>query len=215
MATAAVWVTLEAEFLKYPGWLAAQKADLILGPVFVGLYWIRRRPHSRFGPMLIALGFIDAVYILQSSTSPWLFGDGVVWENVIYLATLVLILAFPTGRLDGVVPKLIVVVAFVTAAVPATLIVLVLPQVGAGASISACRELCPRNGVAVTSDPDLALLMTDVYRPAAIVVALATAALLVWRLVTGTPPHRRALAIGTPIALVFLVLQATYLLLTY
>src|SRR4051812_17241035 len=80
LAIAAVWVTLDADFLRYPGWLAAQKADLILGPVSVGLYWIRRRPHSRFGPMLIALGFVDAVYILQSSTSPWLFGVGVVWE---------------------------------------------------------------------------------------------------------------------------------------
>jgi hypothetical protein len=31
-AVVAVWVTLEADFLAYPGWLAAQKADLVLGP---------------------------------------------------------------------------------------------------------------------------------------------------------------------------------------
>jgi signal transduction histidine kinase len=208
-------VTLEAGFLRYPGWLAAQKADLILGPVFVGLYWIRRRPQSRFGPMLIALGFVGAVYVLQSSTNSWLFGMGVVWENVIYLATLVLILAFPTGRLDGAVPKLIVIVAFITAAVPAIMIEFVLPQVGAGASISGCRALCPHNALAVTSDPGLALTLTDIYRPGAIVVAFATAAWLIWRFLKGTPPQRRALAIGTPIALVFLVLQALYLLLTY
>jgi signal transduction histidine kinase len=214
-AIAAVWLTLDAEFLRYPGWLAAQKADLILGPVFVGLYWVRRRPHSRFGPMLIALGLVGAVYILQSSSNPWLFGIGVVWENVIYLATLVLILAFPTGRLDGVAAKLIVLVAVVAAAVPATMIVFVLPQVGAGASISGCRELCPENAIAVTSDVDLALVLTDIYRPGAIVVALATAALLIWRFFSGTPAQRRALAIGTPIALVFLVLQTAYLLLTY
>jgi signal transduction histidine kinase len=214
-AIAAVWVTLDASFLRYPGWLAAQKADLILGPVFVGLYWVRRRPHSRFGPMLIVFGFIGAVYVLQSSSNSWLFGIGVVWENVIYLATLVLILAFPTGRLDGVVAKLIVVVAFVAAVVPATLIEFVLPQVGAGASISGCRALCPENALAVTSDPDLALTLTDIYRPAAIVLAFVTAALLVWRFFSGTPPQRRALAIGTPIALLFLTLQAIYLLLTY
>ena len=33
MAAAAVWITLRADFLAYPGWLAAQKADIILGPV--------------------------------------------------------------------------------------------------------------------------------------------------------------------------------------
>src|SRR5215211_3139665 len=214
-AIAAVWLTLDAEFLRYPGWLAAQKADLILGPVLVGLYWVRRRPHSRFGPMLIAFGFVGAVYVLQSSPNPWLFGIGVVWENVIYLATLVLILAFPTGRLDGTLPKVIVLVAFVAAAVPATLIVFLLPQVGAGASISGCRAACPENALAVTSDPKLALTLADVYRPGAIVVAFATAAFLIGRFIRGTPPQRRALAIGTPIALVFLVLQVTYLLLTY
>jgi signal transduction histidine kinase len=214
-AIAAVWVTLEAEFLKYPGWLAVQKADFILGPVFVGLYWVHRRPQSRFGPMLIAFGFVGGLYVLQSSGNSWLFGIGLVWENVIYLATLLLILTFPTGRLEGWAAKLILFVAIVAAAVPATLIELVLPQVGAGASISGCKALCPQNALAVTSQPSLALDLADIYRPAAIVVALATTGLLVWRLLTGTPPQRRALAIGTPIALLFLVLQIVYLLLTY
>jgi signal transduction histidine kinase len=214
-AIAAVWVTLEAEFLRYPGWLAVQKADFILGPVFVGLYWLRRRPQSRFGPMLIGFGFVGGLYVLQSSGNSWLFGIGLVWENVIYLATLVLILTFPTGRLEGWAAKLILFAAIVAAAVPATLIVLVLPQVGAGASISGCKALCPQNALAVTSQPSLALDLADIYRPGAIVVALATAGLLVWRLLTGTPPQRRALAIGTPIALLFLILQIVYLLLTY
>ena len=53
-AAAAVWVTLESDFLAYPGWLAAQKADLILGPVLVGLYWVHVRPACRFGWLLIA-----------------------------------------------------------------------------------------------------------------------------------------------------------------
>jgi DNA-binding NarL/FixJ family response regulator len=51
-AVAAVWLTLEADFLAYPGWLAAQKADFILGRVLIGMYWLRRRPQSRFGPMI-------------------------------------------------------------------------------------------------------------------------------------------------------------------
>jgi signal transduction histidine kinase len=214
-AIAAVWVTLEADFLRYPGWLAAQKADFILGPVFVGLYWMRRRPGSRFGPMLIAFGFVGAVYVLHSSGNSWLFGIGLVWENVIYLATLLLILTFPTGRLEGWAAKLILLVGFVAVALSGTLMVLLLPQTGAGASISGCRALCPHNALAVTSQPSLALDVFEVWRPAAIVVAFATAGLLVWRLLTGTPPQRRALAIGAPIALLFLLLQIVYLLLMY
>jgi hypothetical protein len=75
-------VTLRADFLAHPGWLAAQKADFILGPVLVGLYWLRRRPESRFGPLLIAAGFVaGAPYILQSSSEPALFAAGVLWEG--------------------------------------------------------------------------------------------------------------------------------------
>jgi signal transduction histidine kinase len=213
-AIAAVWVTLEADFLRYPGWLAAQKADFILGPVFVGLYWVRRRPQSRFGPLLIVLGFVGAVYVLQSSANSWLFGIGLESENLIYLATLLVILTFPTGRLEGPAAKLIL-LGGVFVAASGTLMVLLLPQTGAGASISACRALCPHNALAVTSQPSLALDVFEVWRPAAIVVALATAGLLVWRLLTGTPPQRRALALGTPIALLFLLLHNVYLLLMY
>src|SRR4051812_34827522 len=39
LAGVAAWITAHADFLSHPGWLALQKADLILGPVLVGLYW--------------------------------------------------------------------------------------------------------------------------------------------------------------------------------
>lgn len=209
-AVAAVWVTLEADFLAHPGWLAAQKADFILGPVFIGLYWLRRRPQSRFGPILIAFGFVGGVYVLHSSSDPWLFGIGLVWENVIGLATFALILTFPTGRLDVVAAKVILLAALLTAVVPGIIITLLLQQVGAGGSISGCRALCPENALAITSKPSLALDLWEVFRYAVIILALATAALLIWRLMTGTPPQRRAIAIGAPIALIFLLLQATF-----
>jgi hypothetical protein len=51
----------------------------------VGLYWLRQRPESRFGLLLIAFGFVGAVYTVQSSGNHVLFGAGVVWEIAIYL----------------------------------------------------------------------------------------------------------------------------------
>jgi hypothetical protein len=65
-ATLAVWLTLRAGFLAYPGWLASQKADFILGPIGVGLYWHYKRPQNRLGLMLIGLGLLAVVYILES-----------------------------------------------------------------------------------------------------------------------------------------------------
>src|SRR3954469_25346707 len=99
-AAAAVAVTLRADFLAFPGWLAAQKADLILGPIAVGVYWRRQRPPSPFGPMLIALGVLHVPYLFQSSSNSTLYTIGGYWaEIVIYLATLAIILAFPNGVL--------------------------------------------------------------------------------------------------------------------
>jgi signal transduction histidine kinase len=209
-ALVAAAVTLRADFLAYPGWLALQKVDLILGPIGVGLYWCRQRPQSRFGPLLIAFGFVNVPYIFQSSSAPALFTLGVHWEGVIYLATLAVILAFPTGRLDRRLDQAILVMAAVGVVVPSSLIAIFFPQISAGGSISACKAACPDNALHVSVDPSLATRLFDFDRAAIITVALGTAALLLWRLLTGTPPQRRALAIGTPIAIVFLLTQAGY-----
>src|SRR5262245_66101249 len=84
-AALTVWVTWTADFLARPHLLAIQKADFILGPVFVGLYWVRVRPASRFGPLLIASGLIAAGYITQSSSDSVLFPTGLLWEWPIYV----------------------------------------------------------------------------------------------------------------------------------
>src|SRR3954454_15375568 len=134
-SAAALWVTLSADFLSYPGWLAVQKSDFILGPILAGLYWCRRRPQSRFGPMLIGFGFIGALYILQSASDSWLFSIGLLAETTIGLATRVLILAFPTGRLDRSA-KVILVISILVSPLPAVASQLLSPYIGAGASIS-------------------------------------------------------------------------------
>ncbi|HEY1366468.1 MAG TPA: ATP-binding protein [Gaiellaceae bacterium] len=207
-AAAAVVVTLQADFLAYPGWLAVQKADVVLGPIGVGLYWRHRRPRSRFGPMLIALGLVNAVYIAQSSSDSALFTLGVHWELVIYLATLAIILAFPSGRLTRADWGILAAGALVAAVSAAS--TLLSTQISGGGSISACRAECPANALLISDEPHVVSRLVDVDRWAIVAVALTTAALLLFRLVKGTPPQRRALAVGTPIALVFLLVQASF-----
>jgi signal transduction histidine kinase len=212
-AVFAVWATLDADFLKYPGWLAVQKADLVLGPVLVGLYWCRVRPASRFGWLLIAYGLINIGYVAQSFTNPGLFGVGLVWESLIYLGAQVLILTFPTGRLEGLAVKVLVAASAVNAAFNVWLIAM-LPNTGAGGSISRCRAACPDNGLAFVPNTGRALGLLHTFEITVIVVAAATVLLLLRRFAQGTRPQRRALAIGTPFALVFLVCEIAYLWLT-
>jgi len=210
-AALAVWVTLSADFLAYPGWLAAQKADIILGPVFVGLYWMHRRPGSRFGPLLIAVGLVGgAPYVLQSSSEPALFAAGILWEGVIYALTLALILSFPSGRLDGRAERLMLVTGATAVMGGYLSLVLFSPEISSQSSISACLAACPENGLLVASEPALAIEALRVARVFVILVALAAVGLIVRRLLTGTPPRRRALMVGAPVAVAFLLSQAAW-----
>jgi signal transduction histidine kinase len=104
----------------------------------------------------------------------------------------------------------ILVISILVSPLPAVVNQLLSPQTGAGASISGCREACPTNEFAITSKPELAADLLEAFRFGVIFASGLTAGLLIWRFVKGTPPQRRALAIGTPIALLFLGFQITY-----
>lgn len=207
-AIAAVWITLRADFLAYPGWLAAQKADFILGPILVGLYWMNRRPGNRLGLLMIVLGFFGALYILESSSNPTLFGIGTITEDAIYVMTTIVILAFPSGRLQGW-PERLVLALLVATMLLVLVITLTASRLAPGLSISGCRVECPQTGLGVLS-PHAWHVPNRLIGTMPVLVALATAGVIAWRFATGTPPRRRALAIGTPVALLFLFSEAAY-----
>jgi signal transduction histidine kinase len=206
---AAFWITSGAKFLEYPHWLAVQKADLILGPVFVGLYWRHRRPDNRLGVLLIALGLLSIPYIFESIASPWPFTLGTVTEYALEPMTVAVILAFPNGHLNGALERLILAVLVIGVTLQGLMWLVMVPQFTPFFSISGCRELCPADPL-YSSSPSWLSLSFDVVRALGVSVWLATAGLLVWRFATGTPPRRRALAIGAPIAMCYLLISATY-----
>jgi len=88
--------------------------------------------------------------------------------------------------------------------------ILAAPHAGPGFSISGCIAACPANGLAIWPAPSWLTQLGDVQGVLLVAVPIATLLLLGWRFVTGTPPRRRAMAVGGPIALVFLIMQASY-----
>ena len=208
-AAAAFWVTVNAKFLQYPYWLAVQKADFILGPIFVGLYWRYRRPHNRLGVLLIILGLVGIPYLLESATAPGLYGAGVVSEVPIYALTMTAIIAFPNGRLDGVAERVILAAVWFISAIWLW-VVLSAPYYPPAGEISGCRAACPANGLGILSPPSWIVRVSDFNAWAGIAINLATIGLYVSRWATARPPRRRALAIGGPIAVLFVVMQLSF-----
>jgi signal transduction histidine kinase len=210
-AVAAFWITINSRFLELPYWLAVQKADFILGPVGVGLYWRHRRPNSNLGLMLIALGLVNVVYVLQSINSAYFFTIGTMAEAVYIPLAFAIVLAFPDGRLDGRPERVLLAGALLGYTVPYLVWLLVSPeQLTPRLSLSGCRGVCPSNPFAIWSTPSWYPASVDFLRASLIAVDLGAVGLLVWKFATGTPPRRRALAIGAPIAICYLLAQTTY-----
>jgi signal transduction histidine kinase len=208
-AAVAVWVTLRASFLAYPGWLAVQKADFIVGPIAVGLYWRHKRPRNHLGSLMIVLGLFGVPYILESSSNPTLFSVGSLTEFPLWLTITIVTLAFPSGRLESLPEWLII--AVLVGEITLVSVLFAFPPHVAGFTISTCHVLCPGQHPTPSADSAGAWLFHQRIIPVmSTVIALSTAGAIALRFATGTPPRRRALAIGTPIALLFMLVDAAY-----
>jgi signal transduction histidine kinase len=210
LAGAAFAIAVTSGFLRYPAWLGLHHANLILGPVIVGLYWWRRRPASRLGPLLVIFGFITAPGMLQGATSSYLYSVGVFTDAPVFSMTLYLLLAFPTGRLRGRTDRAIVAATALLLLCSYAAYLLLSPQVAGGGPIAACRDTCPDNSWFITTLPGLTDPLATIREYGGSALALATAAVLVSRFVRGNPPQRRALAWVGSIGVVFCLTFAAY-----
>jgi signal transduction histidine kinase len=95
--------------------IAMLAALLTLSYVLCGLFAWRLRPASRFGPLMIAAGFVNFVSTLVWSTSDVPHTVGQAIDLVPPVVFLHVFLAFPDGRLRGRFIRLFVVAAYGTA----------------------------------------------------------------------------------------------------
>lgn len=84
--------------------------------VVAGMIAWRRRPDSRFGPLLIGAGLITPVSTLQWSDQPLLDTVGQLCDLLLPAVWLHVFLAYPTGRVTGT-RRLIVLAGYVAAVV--------------------------------------------------------------------------------------------------
>src|SRR5947199_6222690 len=95
--------------------IGALAALVTLSYVLCGLFAWRRRPASRFGPLMIAAGFVNFVSTLVWATSavPHTIGQTVdLLPPVLFMHVF---LAFPDGRLRGRFDLLLLATAYATA----------------------------------------------------------------------------------------------------
>jgi signal transduction histidine kinase len=164
-----------------------------------GLLAWRRRPESRFGPLMIAAGFVNFLATLSWAGSDLPFTVGQALDLLPPVLFLHVFLAYPSGRLRGRFDRALVGAAYVTA-------------IGLQLVRMALGDFGPHNLLAVASYPDAALLAVRVQLLAVSAFCLFGVGVLVARRRRSGRPLRRSLALLVDAFAVGLVMIAVLFL---
>jgi signal transduction histidine kinase len=162
---------------------------LVVGWSFVGsglIAWARR-PESRVGLLLIAVGFSWFVSGLQYSDVSVLFTVGTLFQAVFVVVFAWVVLAFPEGRLGSPLYRVLLLIAFVDVTV-------VEAARMAFEDFDAGVAGAPENLLLVEDDDRLADLFVSIQRGVGVVLSLLTVGLLADRWRRASAPQRRAIA---------------------
>jgi signal transduction histidine kinase len=159
----------------------------VIGAAFIGtglLAWWRR-PESRFGALMVAVGFSYCFSGLIVTTDPWPFIVGLSLIAVPYAILFHVLLAFPSGRLGSAGDRVLVAAAYLTGTVGWWACMVLEDSAAIG---------LPANPLLIAHEPDLfsTLARTRLVIVAALIVVLGVVLTLRW--LEATASQRRALS---------------------
>ncbi|HYF27676.1 MAG TPA: histidine kinase [Baekduia sp.] len=170
-----------------PGLTAALGAFIGLSFIGTGIFAWLRRPHSRFGALMTAVGFAWLATGLTYSDDPLVFTIG-AYLSPLYIVLLGhMLIAFPSGRLQDDASRAVVVTGYLN------VLVLLIPYYLLGGRFDALDE-APHNALEVLDRPDAAAVFESVAQLVGAVLVGAMAVLLFRKSRTASPPQRRAMA---------------------
>src|SRR5919108_640507 len=155
----------------------------LVGLVYVGaglLAWARR-PHNRIGALLTAAGLAWIGWGLRAADIPLLAALGLLFGPLPFAITVHLLLAFPSGRLEGNAERIVVSAGY-----------LLIPFVYVPTELLGASRGDDIRVLDVVDDPGVADAAQAIQTAAVAVLLIATAALLVRRLRSGQPGRPRA-----------------------
>jgi signal transduction histidine kinase len=181
-------VVLSSDRHSSRGWFAALSLTIAWSFVGTGLFAWTRRPNSRIGPLMMAVGFAWFINPLQYADSSWLFLIGSVFGQIPFAILIHLILSFPDGRLHNRFERLVVGAGYFATTVLEIPVYLVFDT-----ETSSHCDNCPANPILIHGS-DLGLTIAVSVLNCVSLVVLALGVVLIrrrWR--ASTSAQRRAL----------------------
>ena len=201
-----VWLALSSNHLRWPVPSAFYWGYMVAAPPAIGLYWLVRRPASRFGPLLLTFGAVAFVVGWTASDWPVSFLAAGLAEPVFYGLTLYLLLAFPAGRIESPVAAWLFRAQMVLFLAVYPVLVAIAPVLTGGGALAICAPDCPENLLQVASNAQLGQRVGDAGAALTVGIAAGVIAVYVLRLRAATRPQRRALMAVAVTSLLWLAL---------
>ena len=108
-------LALTSDHVSEPGWQAVLGDWIVLGYGLAGVFAWWRRPESRFGPLMIAAGLVFFLASLARSNAAVPYTIGIAFDLVPAAVALHVFLAYPTGRLERRLERVLVAASYVVA----------------------------------------------------------------------------------------------------
>ena len=204
MVAVTLWLGLTSTHLQRPLAAALYWSYLIAVSMAIGVYWWRRRPASRFGPLLVLFGVGVWVVSWQGANAPLAFDLGVLAEAPFFVLTFYLFLAFPMGRLEPPAARWLMaalVLGVLAFFVPWALFA---PVIAGGGPLTSCAPNCPENAFQIGTAPNIVEVASKLETYVALALTAAVLVVYAWRLYRASRPQRRALMAVAVTSLLFL-----------
>ena len=194
VAVSSLLLGATSDHLARPYGAAVYSTYLVAVPVLVGLVWWRRRPASRLGPLLVALGYMSWPISWQGSDVPVIYSLGVLGTGPLIAMSLYLCLAFSTGRLRTAADRRLLGTLMFVLGLFFGASLLLSPVLYGEGPLAACVAACPENPFQVASEPQLLADVARFVTYVGLAVVAGIAAVWIRRFRAATRPQRRTLA---------------------
>jgi signal transduction histidine kinase len=196
------WAAASSTTLVDSWGLALWRSGIVAAYVAVGVHTWWRRPESRLGPLVAALGFMYAATSFAGSEVAVVYTLGmVVWAAAIVYSAYVY-LCFPRGRLESALERRFLLLFALSTALVWAFILALSPTLPPGGSFVSCGTRCPPNALQlVGGQAATGAVLTAAFHIVVSVSTIGVAMLIVNKARSSSYSRRRAI---TPLAVVFI-----------